>query len=106
MIFELAEKFPPHVCRLLARKANGRRPMSCRDLAVEAGLSKSYVAELSRKRTWAGIPIDVVEKFSLACGVDLTRTRNVKIYIRRNKKIHLRAAVPVQRKFFKSLMAA
>lgn len=105
MIFETAEKFPPCVCRLAARKKNGWRPMSCLDIARAAKLSKSYVAYLSTKTTWKGVPIDVVERFSKACGVDLISPKAVLDYFRESKMIHTRNCSKTQKRFFLKLFS-
>jgi hypothetical protein len=103
-IFEKAEAFPPAICRYLARKSNGHRPMSVRDIAIASGLSKSKVADLSLKTTWKGVSIDTVVAFSQACGVDLMRPHLVTEYLRKTKRIHLTRVSNVhQREFFQRL---
>jgi 3,4-dihydroxy-2-butanone 4-phosphate synthase len=99
-LFEMAEQFPPAVCRYLARKRNGHTPMSHRDLAKIVGISKSQVAVLSLRKSWKGVPIDVVVKFSSACGVDLMRPSQALKYIRKAKRVHIENASPAQKKFF------
>lgn len=69
------EKFPPFLCRILARKNRGRAGLSHLELSKLSGLSKSKVAELSFKTTWAGIPVDIVDRFSTACGVNHLQTK-------------------------------
>lgn len=80
--------------------------MSCQEIADQAGLSKSYVAHLSAKRSWAGVPIDVVQAFSLACGVDIMRPKPVISFLKRKKKVYLDRATTGQRKFFSKIMKA
>jgi hypothetical protein len=103
-LFELAERFPPCVCRLLARKDRGTHPKSSKDIADESGLSKSFVAVLARRRTWKGIPVDVATRFALACGVNLADPGSTIEYIRTRKKVHLRRANPAQRRMFQRIM--
>lgn len=102
-MFELANRFPPFICRYVARKKHGNEPKSHSDLARESKLSRSYVAVLSRKRTWKGIPIDVVERFSSACGVNLMAPSKTREFLKRAKKEHLQNASGAQRKFIFSL---
>jgi hypothetical protein len=99
-LLQLADRFPPAVCRYLARKDHGHSPMSHRDIAKASGLPKTKVAELSLKKSWKGVPIDVVVRFSSACGVDLLRSKKTLSYIRRAKRVHLQNATPAQKKFF------
>lgn len=79
--------------------------MSHRDIAHASGLAKTKVAELSLKKSWKGVPIDVVVKFSSACGVDLLRSRKTLAYIREAKRAHLKNATPAQKKFFLKLFS-
>lgn len=102
-ILDIAEKFPPCVCRYLARKNHGHKPMTVRDIAEKSGLGKSTVAKLSLLRTWKGVSIDTVVSFSLACGVDLLNPHKVTEYLRRSKRAHLDNVSPIQRKFFHKL---
>jgi hypothetical protein len=99
-LLEVANRFPPIACRYLARKDHGWTAMSHRDLASASGLSKTKVAELSLRKTWDGVPIDVVVRFSLACGVDLMRPKRTLAYLRRARRMHLQNATPAQKKFF------
>lgn len=102
-LLETANKFPPALCRFCARKKHGTAPMSHRDLAAVSGLGKSTVAKLSRKRSWEGIPIDVVIRFSEACGVHLHNPKRAVDFLRRRKKSHVVNATLSQRKFFAAL---
>lgn len=77
--------------------------MSVRELAEKSGLSKSRVAELSIKRSWKGIPIDTVEAFTRACGVNLMRPSETIWYLRKSKRVHLERATKAQREFFLKL---
>lgn len=102
-LLEIADKFPPCLCRFLARKKHGHQPLSVRDLAELSGLSKSTVAVLSLKRSWKGVPIDVVVRFTEACGVNLMRSAEVRKYIRRSRRVYLENASPQQKRFFLKL---
>lgn len=99
-LLETANKFPPVLCRFCARKKHGTVPMSHRDIALASGLSKSKVATLSKKRSWNGVPIDMVVRFSAACGVHLHNPKRAVDFLRRRKKSHVLKAKPAQQKFF------
>lgn len=104
-LFEISEKFPPSLCRFCARKKHGTVPMSHRDLAKASGLSKSKVATLSKRRSWVGIPIDIVIKFSAACGVNLHNPKRAVDFLRRRKKSHILKANGNQRRFFAEIFS-
>ena len=103
-LLEKANQFPPCVCRFLARKKCGQAPMSSREIAALAGLSKARVDSLSLLSSWKGIPIDTVAAFSKACGVDLLRPAAARKYLKRSKRIHLSNATAKQRQFFQKLL--
>jgi hypothetical protein len=104
-LLEMVDRFPPILCRYLARRKNGHKPMSVRELSEASGISKSQVANLSLKPTWSGVPIDTVVRFSLACGVDLMRPRDARRYLKTARKAHLRNATPRQRQFFQKMFS-
>lgn len=104
------DRLPPCLCRLFARKrchggTNAWAPKSHREIAEEAGLSKATVAELSRRKTWSGTPVDVADRFAKACGVvdiavALKRLRN-----RRTRLQHLGRGNGPQRRMIADLLA-
>lgn len=98
-LFEIADRFPPNICRLVARVKSGRmhRPKTDREIAQDSGLSRSYVGHLALRRTWKGIPIDVVVRFSTACGVNLKRPGRTRQFLRKGKRAYLRTATFKQR---------
>lgn len=100
MILELANKLPPCVCRMAARKKNGYQPKSCADLARETGLDKSYISKLSVKRNWHGVSINVVDAFTRACGVNLLNPSLTIEYLMNSKKVWLRSCTASQRRFY------
>ncbi len=75
--------------------------MSLRDIARASGLSKSYVAMLAERRSWRGVTLDVADKFSAACGVDLAKVNHANRILReRTKPVHLdKVSKQVQRHF-------
>lgn len=99
-ILQIADQFPPCLCRFIARKKNGHAPLSVRELAQKSGLSKSKVATMSLLESWKGIAIEDVLSFSQACGVDLMRPRDARAYLKSSAKVHIQNADPAQKKFF------
>lgn len=73
--------------------------MSHADLAQATGLAKSTISKLSLKSSWNGVPVDVMDSFMAACGVDLMRPSRVRNYLRTGKMRHLKAMNAHQRKF-------
>lgn len=99
------DKFPPFVCRLLARTKHGYRGLSHSDIARMSGLARSTVAELSFKTTWAGVRVDVIDRFAGACNVDFFHTKHqVQALLHRQKVYIYRAPYP-QRAMYGKLFA-
>jgi hypothetical protein len=90
---EVFDEFPPTLCRYLARKNNGRVKMSHSDIARVSGLERSTVAKLSKRTTWSGLTIDTIQRFSLACGVNLLSTARQKDFFKRRKKVHAKGVL-------------
>lgn len=102
------DRIPPCVCRLFARRqsADGWVPKSHREIAIEAGLSKSTVAELSRRKTWRGTPIGVADQFARACGVNLADPRDAirRLRSHRTRLQHLKHGNQHQRRMISELL--
>lgn len=77
------------MCRLLARKANGRRGLSHEEIAKLSGLSKSHVAALSVSMSWENCTLDTIQKFSSSCGVNLNNPSQCARYLKRAKMMHI-----------------
>ena len=99
----IADKFPPFICRYVARKRHGSQPKSHSDIAKQSGLSRSFVATLSKRRSWKGIPVNVIDSFSEACGVNLLAPKRTIEFLRYAQKNHLNGATASQRIFIASL---
>jgi hypothetical protein len=67
-------RFPPIVCRLLARTGprQERRPLRDEEIARASGLPVSKVRSLSWEVSWDDVPVGIMLKFSEACGVDFS----------------------------------
>lgn len=103
MILARLNKFPPCLCRLVARKDGGMKLMSNRDIAARAGLSKSSVIKISRLERWDTLPLKTVESFSRACGVDLLQPSR-HIHFLRTRGNYLKGGTPQQKKLVLRLM--
>lgn len=103
-LLETANFFPPFVCRLAARKKNGWQPMSVRDIAKIANLTPSYVSVLSKKTSWNGVSIDIVQRFSEACGVDFMNPNPTVTFFRESKMIYMNQATVSQKKTLAELL--
>ena len=60
--------------------------MTRREIAEQSGLSLSQVDRLSLLARWDGVRLDVAERFSLACGVNLARPSRHVDWLRRRPK--------------------
>lgn len=98
-LLQKADRFPPCLCRFVARKNHGMDPMSHREIGRKARMSKDTVASLSLKTSWKGVPVDVIDRFSWACGVDIMNPKNAVRFLRKGKKRHLTVMTPQQRRF-------
>ena len=83
---------------------NGWKPMSTRELAKRSGIPRATVAELSLKTSWQGIRVDLIDRFSTACGVDLLRIEPAIERLRKHKKPYLTRGRSSQRAFYYRLM--
>ncbi len=99
-LLERLNRMPPCACRLLARDRRGRHGLTHRQLAERSGLARSTVAFLSFRTKWDGLSIDVIQKFSVACGVDLLAPAHAIYLLRTCKKPFLSKAPPAQRRFY------
>ena len=67
-------RFPPIICRLLARKGSGRGLVLLHDseIAERSGLSVAQVQGLSHLLTWDDVICRHMLNFSKGCGIDLS----------------------------------
>lgn len=73
------DRYPPILCRLLARcRDHGRiRAKTAREIAEAAGMSEPEVQILSQLTTWADVPVAKMIAFSTACGVNFGSRRSL-----------------------------
>jgi AraC-like DNA-binding protein len=101
-LLEKLNRFPPALCRLVARVGKGRgcRPLTIDEIAAISGLSPCTVYRLSKAMTWAYETGLIISAFSAGCGVDLLNTRRHREYLTRRKRWHLSK----QPKYFSRLL--
>lgn len=71
---EKLNRFPPIVCRILARvplDTGGVRAKTDHEIAQASGLTLSKVASLSHLTTWDEVPLATIVAFTKGCGSDL-----------------------------------
>lgn len=71
---ERLERFPPVVCRILARKrrpAGGISALSDAEVSAGSGLSVTEVSKIARLSTWDHVPVLTLFAFVKGCGLDL-----------------------------------
>jgi hypothetical protein len=70
-------RFPPIACRLLARHRYGP-PLTSEEIAAGSGLSPVQVEALAVTSTWHGIDIYTLQKYTTACGMDFTNSKQMR----------------------------
>lgn len=108
-LLEKLDRLPPCLCRLFARTRlarTGWHPKSHREIAAEAGLAKSTVADLSRLRSWRHVPLEMADTFARACGVNLAEIEEAISRLRtgRSRLKHLAAGNAQQRRMIAELL--
>jgi hypothetical protein len=100
------DALPPMACRLLAGKRRHQKALTDREIAEISGLSRQSVIAISRKRTWRWMRLDTIQRFSLACGVNLRDDPKKHIkFIQGGMRGHLKNACPKLRKKLLGLLA-
>lgn len=99
-IADRLNKISPKMCRLIARKSRGQKPMSHTDIALRSGLSRSTVVAISKLNKWDNLPLKRIQAFSEACGVDLLRPKTSMRIVRKRRLGFMSAANSAQRKMF------
>ncbi len=104
LLLAKVDRLPPFVVRLMARKKNGREPLSYTEIANASGVKRSRVATILVAKTWKGVPIDVADNIATACGVDLAAPSKQIKWLKRHCLIHIRNGNAEQRKMFARLL--
>lgn len=106
MILARLDRLPPCVCRLLARCRDGRgwRGLSHREIETISKLPKSTVADLSFRKTWKGVAVEVIDAFAAACGVDHLRARRQLTYLHTRKMTYTETGSIAQVRMYTKLL--
>lgn len=75
--WEKADRFPPAICRLLAKHSRST-PLSTEQLSRKTGLSPVQLLTISHQLDWRGVDLPTMKKFLDACGVDFENARQIK----------------------------
>lgn len=89
-LIETVNALPPSLVRALARTHRGHRPMGDTEVARRSGLSRQTIWRLAQRTSWNGVPVDTVERFCAACGVNILHPRRHLDYLRRKRKVAIR----------------
>lgn len=69
--YNRVSRFPPILCRLLARHSNGP-VLTDEEIAARSGLEPHQVFIIGNSMTWRGIDVFTLKSFTEGCGVDFT----------------------------------
>lgn len=75
--YQVSHRYPPILCRLLARKKNGP-PLTDQEIAARAKLSTLEVNLLSKLTNWEDVAFGVMKKFLAGCGIDFCNRADMK----------------------------
>ncbi len=88
MFWTRLKRYPPVLCRLLAREKRGR-PLTTAEIAQRSGLPPARVEAISASTTWHGVEVPDMKAFLQACGTDFDHQkdmRRVEDYLRKRPK--------------------
>lgn len=72
-----SRRYPPILCRLLARKKNGPA-LTEKEIADRAKLSALEINLLSKLTVWDDVSLSVMKKFLAGCGLDFCNRADMK----------------------------
>ena len=84
----MAERIPPRVCLMLARR--GRRGLASTEIARATGKGVAWIGWIARRNHFGGVPIDVVDRFQAACGITPRNMADHLRYMARSYRVSLR----------------
>ncbi len=88
MFWTRLNRYPPVLCRLLAREKRGR-PLTTVEIAERSGLPPAKVEAISASVSWEGVEALEMMRFIQACGCDFDAQkdmRRVEDYLRKRPK--------------------
>ena len=73
-LYAKLQALPPYKVRWLARsRKRSRAVMTSEQIAERAGLSRSFVDEISRMRNWNTVSVETMLRFFAGCGIEPLR---------------------------------
>ncbi len=108
-----SNRYPPVLCRLLARKPNGP-PLTANEIAAGSKLTLFDVEIISKQTDWSSVPLPVMRQFLTGCRIDFCsrsdlkrlreylRSRPTWLYLRRSP-LWLSYYEPLLKSYAKSL---
>lgn len=100
-LLEKCNAYPPRIVRLLGA------PATTRQIALRSGIPRSTVHQISLKETWDSVPLGLIERFTMACGVNLVahkrHRQNLKNRLQRMHRL-AKTVQPSQRKLLQRLL--
>jgi hypothetical protein len=95
------DRFPPVLCRLLAKGQSG--PLTTAEIAEKSSLSLSMIEALSQMPNWDGVYLYTCKAFTAACGVDfdnLADMRRVRDYLRHRPTFQYLRVSPMWKNYY------
>ena len=79
--------------------------MSNLDIAQKSGLSRATVDRISQLDRWDSLRVGTVQRFSIACGVDLLAPGDQKKFIARSRLDYMDRTSPAQRRMMARIIS-
>jgi len=106
MFWKRLDRYPPVLCRLLARQKRGR-PLTTQEIAKASGLPPAKVEAISGSISWDGVTVLEMKDFTRACGCDFTsqsHMRRVEDYLRKRPRFTYLKRSPYWREYYYPLV--
>lgn len=87
-LLTMLDRFPPFLCRLIARnngKGGTRKPLDNSEIARRSGLTVEKVASISKLPSWETVPVGICDRFRKACGITPRNEFRQIEYLRRSR---------------------
>lgn len=106
MFWVRLNRYPPVLCRLLAREKRGR-PLTTAEIADTSGLPPAKVEAISASISWDRVEVNDMRAFIQACGCDFDHQpnmRRVEDYIRKGAKFTYLKRSPYWKNYYYPLV--
>lgn len=78
--------------------------MSNSELAQVSGLSRSMINKLGHMRDWNHVTAGTIQRFSMACGVNLLQPSITIAFFRRSRLAYMKRCSPAQKLLYDRLL--